>query len=446
MATYTYKAVTKRGMVVRNRVEAQTRQQLIKSLKANELIPITINRIPYGGAKKKTKQKRNISNVEDMMKHLNTTEIDNKEPPSTARRIKMYFDKQQKITPRDLVIFTQNFYLLKKANFNNIHALRTIIDSTENYIFREIIEDILAGVEAGENMYTTMEYYSDVFPYIYINMIKVGELSGSLTQSLEQAVTYLDETNALNRKIRSILIPNITQFVLLLVMLVIGTLVAIPAIQNVYDELGSTDTLPAVTIWFQGFLNNLMTYWYIPVGIIVIIVAAVLFYINTPKGKYNFHYFKYKAPIFGELIFALDFTRLMRAMLLNLENGMRIQESLEVSKNVVKNLVMLSMIETAINNILIGASWIEPFEKSGLAKPMQTEMLKIGMQTDLPAMIKKLVEYMQIDIDNIMTKIMKALPQVVYAIVGAVLIFFVLVVLVPCVQVYMGNFLFSAYL
>ena len=446
MATYTYKAVTKRGMVVRNRVEAQTRQQLIKSLKANELIPITINRIPYGGAKKKTKQKKNISNVEEMMKNLNTTKIDNKETPSTARRIKMYFDKQQKITPRDLVVFTQNFYLIKKANFNNIHALRTIIDSTENYIFREIIEDILAGVEAGENMYTTMEYYSDVFPYIYINMIKVGELSGSLTQSLEQAVTYLDETNALNRKIRSILVPNITQFVLLLVMLVIGTLVAIPAIQNVYDELGSTDTLPAVTIWFQGFLDNLIKYWYIPVGIILIIVAAILFYINTPKGKYNFHYFKYKAPIFGELIFALDFTRLMRAMLLNLENGMRIQESLEVSKNVVKNLVMLSMIETAINNILIGASWIEPFEQSGLAKPMQTEMLKIGMQTDLPEMIKKLVEYMQIDIDNIMTKIMKALPQVVYAIVGAVLIFFVLVVLVPCVQVYMGNFLFSAYL
>ena len=61
-------------------------------------------------------------------------------------------------------------------------------------------------------------------------------------------------------------------------------------------------------------------------------------------------------------------------------------------------------------------------------------------------MIRKLVEYMQIDIDNIMNKIMKALPQVVYIIVGVVLVFFVLVVLVPCVQVYMGIFLFSAYL
>src|SRR5699024_8895406 len=159
----------------------------------------------------------------------------------------------------------------------------------------------------------------------------------------------------------------------------------------------------------------------------------------------NFHYFKYKMPIFGELIYALDFSRLMKAMLLNLKNGMRIQEALEVSKNVIQNYVMLSIIETSINNILIGQSWIEPFEKSGLANPMTTEMLKIGMQTDLTEMMEKLLEYMEIDIDNIMTKIMKALPQVVYAIVGVVLIFFVLVVLVPCVHVYMGNFLFDAY-
>ena len=150
-------------------------------------------------------------------------------------------------------------------------------------------------------------------------------------------------------------------------------------------------------------------------------------------------------PVFGSLIYAMDFERLMKAMLLNLENGMRIQEALEVSKSVVKNYVMLSIIETAINNILIGGSWIEPFEKSGLSSSMETEMLKIGMQTDLSGMMEKLVEYMEIDIDNIMTKIMKALPQVVYAIVGVVLIFFVLVVLVPCIQVYMGNFLFSAY-
>ena len=76
---------------------------------------------------------------------------------------------------------------------------------------------------------------------------------------------------------------------------------------------------------------------------------------------------------------------------------------------------------------------------------MTIEMLKIGMQTDLPEMMDKLVEYMEIDIDNLLTKITKALPQVMYLIVGIVLIFVVIVVLVPCIQVYMGQFLFSAY-
>ena len=446
MPTYVYRAMTRSGLIVRNRIESPSRQNLLKTLKGNGLVPIDVQQIRYVGKQQK-KAKKNITNIEEIMKNVNTTNIGKSKPKqlSTKEKINLYFAKTEKITSRDIMIFTQNFYLLKKANFNNIHALDTIIQSTENLSFRGILEDILAGVEAGDNMYTTMEYYSNVFPYIYVNMIKVGELSGSLTNSLEQAVKYLDETDALNRKLRSILIPNIVQFVLLLVMLFVGTLVAIPTIQGIFDELGTEEELPAVTLWFADVVDVLIAYWYIPVLVLVAVTAVILFYINTPKGKYNFHYFKYKMPIFGELIFALDFSRFLKAMLLNLRNGMRIQDSIEVSKNVIKNYVMLSMIETSINNMLTGSSWIEPFEESGLAKPMITEMLKIGMQTDLAEMMEKLVEYMQIDIDNIMEKIMKVLPQVVYAIVGAVLIFFVIVVLVPCVQVYMGNFLFSAY-
>lgn len=294
-------------------------------------------------------------------------------------------------------------------------------------------------------MYTTMEYYSNVFPYIYINMIKVGELSGSLTNSLQQAIKYLDDSEDLNKKIRRILIPNIAQFALLIIMLVAGTLFAIPAIENVFEAVGSTDKLPTVTIWFKNFLNLIMQYWYIPTAMAIGIVVSIIAYIRTPKGKYNFDYFKYTMPIFGKLIFSLDFSRLIRAMLLNLNNGMRIQEALEVSKNVSKNYVMLSIIETSINNILIGQSWIDPFEKSGLPSSMITEMLKIGMKTDLAEMMDKLLEYIDIDIDNTIQKIMTVLPQVVYSIVGVVLIFFVLVVLVPCLQLYMGNFLFSAY-
>jgi len=232
----------------------------------------------------------------------------------------------------------------------------------------------------------------------------------------------------------------------LLLLLVVGSLVAIPGIQDILDQVGSSDQLPAITLWFKGVLDKIVKFWYIPTGIILSIIVGIYLYIRTPQGRYRFHYFKYKMPIFGPLIYAIDFSRLIKAILLNIRNGMRVQDALETSKNIATNLVMLSLIESALNNILIGQSWIEPFEKSGLSSPMVTEMLKIGMQTDLAEMMEKLLEYMEIDIDNIMEKIMKVLPQVVYSIVGILLIFVTIVILVPMIQIYMGTWMFSAYL
>lgn len=447
MPIYVYRAMTKDGRMVRNRVEEENRHTLVKKLKRNGLYAITVSEL-RGRSKRAKKNKKNSRNLNSMMKNLNSGDILEKrknKKKNPIQRLNEALLRTEKITSRDLVVFTQNFYLLKKANFNNIHALNTIIGSTENPKFKDILEDILAGVEAGDNIYTTMEYYPEVFPFIYVNMIKVGELSGSLTNSLEQAVTYLDETETFNKNIRKILVPNLIQFFGLLIMLIAGTLIAIPIVQNVFDEVGSQDKLPGITIWFSNFLDQLIAYWYIPVVFIAMIAIGIIMYIRTPKGRYNFDYFKYTMPVFGQLIYALDFSRFIRAVLLNIENGVRVQDAIEVSKNVISNFVMLSIIETSINNILIGQSWIEPFEKAGLSSPMITEMLKIGMQTDLTEMMGKLLEYMQIDIDNILEKIMKVLPQIVYVIVGVILIFFVLVVLVPLIQLYMGTWLFSAY-
>lgn len=443
MPEYVYRAVTKRGQIVRNKVESSNKSNLIKKLKSNDLLPIEVLQVSYA-SKKARGPKKNIMNIDDIMKTANSANIlqGREESKHTAReKFNILLTTGQKVTVRDIIIFTQNFYLLKRANFNNIHALNTIINSTDNLSFRGIIEDILAGVEAGEYTYTTMEYYSDIFPYVYINMIKVGELSGSLTNSLEQAVQYLEDTTTRNKKIRGILIPNLAQFISILLLLIFGTIFILPEIQKVFNSIGEGVQLPEPTLKFMALVDNLTLYWYIPVGIIVIIALLVVGYISTPKGKYNWHYFKYKAPIFGRLIFGIDFSRLMRAMLLNLKNGMRIQEALNVSKSVVKNYVMLSIIETSINNILIGGSWIEPFEKSGLCSSMEIEMLKIGMQTDLPDMMEKLLDYMDVDIQNSLNKIMKVLPEISYSFVGILLIILVVVLLVPCIQLYMGEFI-----
>ena len=444
MPLYYYKAITKNGLVVKNKVDDMSRISLMRKLKRNGLTPIVVLQTAKRGNKAR-KPKRNTKNIGQIVKNVNTTaKVDTKRKLTLKERIYSSMAFTEKVKIRDIIIFTQNFYLLKKANFNNIHALSTVIENTENLTLKEILEDVLAGVEAGENIYTTLEYYEGIFPTIYISMIKSGELSGSLTETLYQAIGYLEDTAALNKKIRGILIPNLVQFFGILALLIAGTLFAIPMIQNVYESVGSTKQLPGPTLWFKGVLDNLVAYWYVPVAILVIIVGVILYYINTEKGRYKFHYFKYTMPIFGKLIYAIDFSRFMQAVLLNVKNGTRIQEALEISKNVVQNLVLMSIIESSTNNILIGKSWIEPFEQSGLSSSMITEMLKIGMQTDLTVMLEKLLDYIKIDIDALMAKIMKVLPEVVYSIVGVVLIFFVVVVLVPIIQVYMGDFLFTA--
>ena len=442
MPTFVYKAVTPNGNIVRNRVDDINRKNLIRKLKNNNLMPINIVQVNRIVSKSKQKPRKNIKSMDDVLESTAYINSNEEKKPSFLKR--MGINITNRITTRDIVIFTQDLYLLKKANFNNIHALSTIIETTENETLREIIRDILAGVEAGENIYTTMEYYSDVFPYLYINMIRVGEESGSLTKSLEEAVQYLDENEKFTKKVRGIIVPNIAMLAGILLLLIVGTIFILPLIKNVYESMGANAELPAISVWFSGVIDVLMEYWYIPVVIICGIAAAIIYYINTPKGRYNFDYFKYTMPLFGKLIFSLDFLRFSRAMLLNLNNGIRIQDSLETSKNVIKNYVLRSIIESSINDIIVGQSWVESFEKSGLASPMILEMLNIGMSTDLREMMEKLLEYLQVDIDNTLAKIMKVLPEFVYLIVGIALIFLVLVVLVPCIEVYMGGWIFSA--
>ena len=443
MPTFVYRAVTDNGSIVRNRVEDINKKILIKKLKKHNLMPISVVQVNSTWIKSKKKQKKNIDGVNEIIKNAGYINNNSQaEKKSLIQRIGTNISS--KITTRDIVIFTQDLYLLKKANFNNIHALSTIIETTENEQLKEIIRDILAGVESGENMYTTMEYYSDIFPYLYINMVRVGEQSGSLTKSLEEAVEYLESNEKFTKKVRGILIPNALMLIGIVALLIIGTIFIIPLIQNLYASMGSDQELPAITLWFSDFINLLAQYWYIPTLIIAGISAIIIAYINSPKGKYNFDYFKYTMPLFGKQIFSLDFLRFARAMLLNLNNGIRIQDSLETSKNVIKNLVLRSIIESSINDIILGHSWVESFEKSRLASPMIIEMLNIGMSTDLKEMMAKLLEYLQTDIDNTLAKIMKVLPEIVYSVVGIALIFLVVVVLVPCITAYMGGWIFSA--
>lgn len=438
MPIYKYKANDKYGIGFYGKMNAGSTTEVIDRLRKKRIMPINIKKVNMSRATAKRKEHKAVKR-ENISYRVSTKNM----PKNVMNKIAINFSKVQ---VRDVIVFTQNLYSLKKADFNNVHALTTILQVVDNANLSLIIEDILNGVEAGQNMYTVMEYYPDVFPAPYVGIIKSGELSGSLVNALEQARIYLESSNALKTKLKAILLPNIGQFIAIMVMLFAGIIFVTPQIDNIYESFGLTGRLPPATQAFSEFVQFLGSIWYVLVGVIVAAVVLLILYIRTMEGRFKYDLFKYKVPVFGKLVLLIDLRKFLNSLKLNLANGMRLQEALELSKAVVKNTVFLSILESAKNNLIRGDNWVEPFEKVGVFPSMVTEMLKMGMDTDLTEMVGKIEEYTEMDIDRKLQKTIKVLPEISYALVGVVLVIFVIVIMVPLMEVYMGSFLFDAYL
>ncbi len=442
MPYFKYYANDKYGIPFKGEMMAENTAEVINRLKKNNILPITIKKVQTS-TKKMVKRSANnrLAERKNMLYRVDKSSLGNKKRKKIVENVSL-----KPIKVLDVMTFTQNLYLLKKADFNNIHALEALLEGEENNNFKIIIQDILDGVQSGQNMYTIMEYYPDVFPPIYIGIIKSGELSGTLVNSLEQAREYLESSESLKQKLKSILLPNIAQFVALTILLIVGVIIAIPKVQEIYTGVGLGNRIPEGTQKLFSLFMFMGDIWYVIVGLIAAIIFIIYMYIQTPEGRYRYDMFKYNFPVFGPLVAAIDLQKFLNALRLNLENGLRLQEAIDISKEVVKNRVFLSILENCKSNLIIGEDWVEPIFQSNIFPPIVSEMLRIGMETDLAEMIGKIQEYMQKDIDRKLETTIKVLPEISYSFVGIMIVVFVIVVMVPIMEVYMGSFLFDAYL
>ena len=116
MGTFNYRALTEDGRIVSNKVEEGNRLTLVKKLKENGLYPISIVQRNAQKTKVLKRKKRNVSNIQNVLDKVNTTVVlnDNRRKLSVKDKINMYLGTEEKVTQRDISIFTQNFYLLKR--------------------------------------------------------------------------------------------------------------------------------------------------------------------------------------------------------------------------------------------------------------------------------------------------------------------------------------------
>lgn len=451
MPSFRYRGITKLGRKVHGVMDGKNKHDVIVSLKKSKIWPIEVTE-----KKEPTTVKQNKKVDYERLNQISTDVKRNKEKREERNGFnpedQTFWKKLGKsltsdvsfgIKPKEILTFTNSLYILKKAKFNNITAFESLYNSTENRKLKDSIDDILIGIQEGSSIHGVMEKYPKIFPPLYVNFVKVGEESGSLDTALSHARDYMESNMKLTKQIKSVLIPKVILFAFLMVALIAALLFGTPLIQNVYDMFGVDRELPKATQIAVEVAEWIVEYWYIVLAAIAGIFAVIWTYIHTDKGRYNWDRFKLKAPVIGELLLNITTNKFLKAMLLNLRNGMRIQESLETSKAVTENYYFLSLVEDAKNSLLAGNSWLEPFRAEKALSVMVLEMLEIGMKTDLVEMMDKVEDYLQEEIDETIAKTVKRLPEVSYALIGLVLIAFVITVMVPLIDVYMGGFLFD---
>ncbi len=448
MPEYKYRGMLRNGKILRGIMTARTRHDVIMKLKNSRVQPIKVKSTKnqlVSESKKKVDKKKLAQIQQDVEKQKSYSKL---KRPRTNNKTGIWSILTSDVSfggvkPKDVLTFTNSLYVLKKAKFNNVAAFESLFNSTENKRLQDIVEDILIGVEGGSTIHEMMARYPKVFPALYVNFVRVGEESGSLDSALLHARDYMESNMKLRKQIRGILLPKVAMFVFILVAMIVALLFGAPLIQNVYDMFGVDKELPVVTQVAIDCAKWLVKYWYVVLAVVLGIFTLFRVYISSSIGRYQWDKLKIKFPVFGRLMLNIITNKFFQAMLLNLKNGMRIQESLETSKNVTDNYYFLSLIETAKNNLQAGGSWIEPFEADKAFPPMATEMLKIGMESDLVEMMDKVSEYIEQEIAESIQKTIKVLPEITYVFVGIVLVFFVITVMVPLIDVYMGGFLFE---
>ena len=434
MTTFICKVITPQGQVVKIKLQEKDKISCLKRLKKNEMTPISIE-----------PSKLNIFKIKK--DRIKSKKITAKIHSENKRRLTidkdlLTKDIEKKVTLKEIKEFTIDLYTLKKTNFTNDHALKTLINKTENEFFRKILINILDGLKKGKYIYKTMKEYKDVFPIIYINLIKTGELTNSFELSLEYAITYLENEEKLINKVKKVLLPNVIAFLGILIMLVFAVLIVIPNLQNIFRTYGINVYLPEFILFLSKLFRVFVKYWYIWGLVILIATMWLKKYISNEKGKNKVDYYKYNNFIFGKLFFLLDFSRIVRSIYLNLQNKMRLEDALEISKQVTKNTYMMGLIEKSINNVYVGKSWFDSFDDENMLNPIILELLKKGSKAKSVHILDSAIQYIDKEIEKEINRTLRILPEISYILVGIALFAFIVTILVPCMQIYLGGLLF----
>ncbi len=424
MAVYEYTALDKKGRSAKGVIEADSQKQAKTKLKSQGVFVTKISESRTGrtqSAKEKSADKAAAAS---------STLGERLEALSQKNLLQQFRDR---IALQDVVIFSRQLATLLSAHLPLVQSLNALSEQTENPALRRVVTEVKDQVNEGSSLATAMRKHPKVFPPLYTNMIQSGESSGSMDVVCRRLADFLESQLSLNRKVSGAMIYPAILILLATTVVAFMMTAVMPKILTIFESQGQS--LPLPTRVLQAISNGMMHWWWL-----VLILGGAGFYSfrkwkETPRGHEAFDTFMLKVPVFGLLIRKVAIARFTRTLSTLLTSGITILQALDITKNVLNNVVLENAIAKARESISEGSSIAGPLKASGVFPPIVTHMVLVGEQSgELEQMLLKVADTYDDEVSQTISTLTTLLEPVIIVIMAVVILLIVIAVLLPIIQ------------
>jgi len=333
------------------------------------------------------------------------------------------------------IMFTKHMSMMVKSGMSEIESIQLIRSQVKSRGFKIVLNDVIQGLENGQFLSATLSPYERVFGKLFINIISLGEVSGTLSENLGFLSSELKESQRLRSKVKSAMIyPAI---ILVATIGVVGALVLfiLPRILPIFSSLGAE--LPLTTRILITTADFLQNYFFLVIlgGVLLFIATLLLMRVNAIK--YVFHRILLVTPFAGSISKKYNMANFTRTLGILLRSGVKIVEAVSTSSDIMKNLVYKKALLEASENVQKGEALYESLEKKTKIIPQTaSRMIEVGEKTgNLDDNLDYLADFYKEEVSDNVANLSSVLEPALLLIMGGLVGFVAISIITPIYQI-----------
>lgn len=348
---------------------------------------------------------------------------------SKGINIKLPFLGRIKI--QEKITFARNLGAMIKAGLAMSRALSVMERQTKNKELKKILISLQQSISEGKTLSESMAGFKNVFSSIFISMVKAGEQSGTLAESLKIVGIQMDKSYALQRRIKgAMMYPSI----IFLAMLIIGVLMLtyiVPTLMKTFTELKLE--LPASTKFVLLISDTIRDHGLVVLLVLLVIIAGTIIWSRKEKGKRFIHAVILKIPVIGNIIKEVNTARTARTLSSLLSSGVDMVESIRITGDVVQNVYYKDILEQASKTIEKGDQISKVFSDNIKYYPVFIgEMMSVGEETGkMSEMLMNVATFYEDDVEQKTKDMSTIIEPVLMIVIGAAVGFFAISMISP---------------